>query len=289
MEEIFVKSSSKGSLLVLCTVVLWSIAGIIIKTVQADAIWITLIRSLSGGIFLSPYIFKEKIYPLKNVVITSILMAFFAISITITTKISSSAMAIAMQTAAPMYAISYGFYKNRKVDKKRLLILILIFIGVFLNVLDSFKSANNLAIFSGLAIGITFFLYTVSLQKITNGSPLGIVALINLFCSVIYLAILPLNYSNPPTSLKDILLLCLAGVLITGLSYALYGAGLRRINIEKAMIIGLLEPILNPIWVFLGTGEIPPKMTIIGIIFIMLGAIVDILFRMNRDKVVEEL
>ena len=272
-------NSKKGSVLVFMAVILWSLTGLIIKTVEASTIWIILIRSLSGGIFLSPYIFKQRIYPLKSIFFASVSMALFSMAITLTTQLSSSAMAISMQYAAPMYLIGYSFYKNKKIDYKKLVVLILIFIGVFLSVFDSFKSANILAMFSGLAVGITFIFYSTNLQKVEGGSPLGIVALINLICSLFYILILPFNYTPMPSSLKDILILCFAGILISGLSYALYGAGLRKINVEKAMIIALAEPILNPIWVFLGTKEIPAAMTIIGIIFILLGAVIDILFR----------
>ncbi|TJX12866.1 DMT family transporter [Tissierella creatinini] len=269
-------SSQKGSSFVLLAVILWSVMGFIIKTVEASPIWILIIRSFIGGLCLLPFIFKEKIYPLKNVVITSICMALFFISFTITTRISSSAMAIAMQTAAPMYVIGYGFYKKQKIDIKKLIILILIFLGVFLNVLSSYQSSNTLVMFIGLAIGICFALYSANMQKIKNGSVLGIVALVNLMTTIIYLLILPFNYSSPPTSLRDLLLLSFAGVMVSGLSYAAYGAGLRQIPIEKAMIIGLAEPILNPIWVFLGTGEIPEPMVIVGLVFILLGAFADI-------------
>lgn len=272
-------SNKQGSLLVLIAVVLWSFAGFIIKTVETSALWIILIRSLAGGIFLSPFIFKKKIYPIKKVFVASVFMALFLLSVTITTQLSTAAMAISMQYAAPMYVIGYGFYKSRKIDKKKIIIFLLIFIGVFLNVLSSLKYANTLAMVSGVAIGITFVLYSAFLQQVTEGSPLGIVALINLFCSAFYMMALPFNYTSPPSSFKDLALLILAGVLISGLSYGLYGGGLRKINIERAMIIGLAEPILNPIWVFLATSEIPKSMTIAGILFILSGAVADIIFR----------
>ena len=274
----------KGSIFVLIAVILWSVMGFIIKTVEASPIWILIIRSFIGGISLFPFIFKEKIYPLKNVIITSVCMALFFLSFTITTRISSSAMAIAMQTAAPMYVIGYGFFKKQKIEPKKLVILIMIFLGVFLNVLSSYQSSNTLAMFIGLAIGICFALYSASMQSIKNGSILGIVALVNLMTTIIYLLILPFNYSSPPRSIKDLLLLAFAGLMVSGLSYAAYGEGLRRISIEKAMIIGLGEPILNPIWVFLGTGEIPETMVIVGLIFILLGAFSDILFRKESKE-----
>lgn len=178
-----------------------------------------------------------------------------------------------------MYVIGYGFIKNKRIDYKKLLVLILIFIGVSINVLNSLKEANTVAMFSGLAIGITFILYSLSLQKINEGSPLGIIALINLICAFFYMLALPFNYENPPATLREILLLLLAGVFISGLSYALYGAGLRKVNIERAMIIGLAEPILNPIWVYLGNREIPEPMIMVGIAFILLGAVADIVLR----------
>ena len=53
---------------------------------------------------------------------------------------------------------------------------------------------------------------------------------------------------------------------------------------ERALIICLAEPILNPIWVYLGNGEVPSMTTVIGVSFILLGAITDILFTSKAKK-----
>ena len=55
---------------------------------------------------------------------------------------------------------------------------------------------------------------------------------------------------------------------VSGISYALYGSGLRQVTMERALIICLAEPILNPIWVYLGNGEVPSMTTVIGVSFI---------------------
>lgn len=65
---------------------------------------------------------------------------------------------------------------------------------------------------------------------------------------------------------------------------ALYGSGLRQVTMERALIICLAEPILNPIWVYLGNGEVPSMTTVIGVSFILLGAITDILFTSKAKK-----
>ncbi|MHB9337953.1 hypothetical protein ACW0TN_04950 [Fusobacterium pseudoperiodonticum] len=54
---------------------------------------------------------------------------------------------------------------------------------------------------------------------------------------------------------------------------------------ERALIICLAEPILNPIWVYLGNGEVPSMTTtVIGVSFILLGAITGILFTSKAKK-----
>ena len=73
-------------------------------------------------------------------------------------------------------------------------------------------------------------------------------------------------------------------IVISGISYALYSKGLREVSMEKAMIICLAEPVLNPIWVYLGKGEIPSMTTVIGSTLILLSAVVDIAFSIKNNK-----
>ena len=214
-------------------------------------------------------------------------MALFLLTLTITTQISTSAMAISLQYTAPMYLIAYNFIKYKKIQKKNMLVFIFILIGVVVNIIGIFREKNYLAIFTGLAIGLSFVFYSQFLQKVEEGNPLGIVSIINLICCGLYALALPFNFGNPPTKVGDIILIVLAGILISGLSYALYSWGLRRIRLEKAVIIGLAEPILNPIWVLLFNGEVPPGNVIIGMAFILGGALVDIFLSKEEVKEIE--
>lgn len=53
---------------------------------------------------------------------------------------------------------------------------------------------------------------------------------------------------------------------------------------EKVMIICLVEFVLNFIWVYLGKGEILLMIIVIGLIFIFLSVIVDIIFLIKNNK-----
>lgn len=277
----------KGYISIFIAVVLWSLSGFIVKTVDASAIWITLIRSAGGFIFLSGFIKSKPIKPKKYLVLAAVSMSLFLLTLTITTQISASAMAISLQYTAPMYLIAYKFIKYKNIKKKNILVFTFIFIGVIVNILGIFRDRNYLAILTGLAIGLSFVCYSQFLQKIEEGNPLGIVSIINLICCGLYALALPFNFGNPPTKISDIILIVLAGILISGLSYALYSWGLRRVKLEQAVIIGLAEPILNPIWVLLFNGEVPPRNVIIGMAFILGGALVDIFLSKEEVKEIE--
>ena len=283
------KNNSKAYFLIIAAVIIWSLSGLLVKAVNTDPLWISLIRCLGGGIFLLPYIFKEKIYPMKNILFGGIFMAIFLLSLTITTRISSSAMAISMQYTAPMYVIGYGFYKSKEIKFEKFIVFLLIFAGIIFNSITSMNGGNWWAIVSGITIGLAFVFYSYNLQKVKKGNLLGIVALINIISAIFYGILLLFRYSPPPSSFNEIIILSISGIVISGISYALYGEGLREVSMEKAMIICLAEPVLNPLWVYLGKGEIPSMTTVIGSILILLSAIIDIAFSIKNNKKAKKL
>ena len=278
------KNNSKTYFLIIAAVIIWSLSGLLVKAVNVDPLWISLIRCLGGGIFLLPYIFKEKIYPIKNILFGGIFMAIFLLSLTITTRISSSAMAISMQYTAPMYVIGYGFYKSKEIKFEKFIVFLLIFAGIIFNSITNMNGGNWWAIVSGITIGLAFVFYSYNLQKVKKGNLLGIVALINIISAIFYGILLLFRYSPPPSSFNEIIILSISGIVISGISYALYGEGLREVSMEKAMIICLAEPVLNPLWVYLGKGEIPSMTTVTGSILILLSAIIDIVFSIKNNK-----
>ncbi|WYE67708.1 DMT family transporter [Fusobacterium animalis] len=211
-------------------------------------------------------------------------MAIFLLSLTITTRISCSAMAISMQYTAPMYVIGYGFYKSKEIKFEKFIVFLLIFAGIIFNSITSMNGGNWWAIVSGITIGLAFVFYSYNLQKVKKGNLLGIVALINIISAAFYGILLIFRYSPPPSSFNEIIILSISGIVISGISYALYGEGLREVSMEKAMIICLAEPVLNPLWVYLGKGEIPSMTTVIGSILILLSAIIDIAFSIKNNK-----
>ncbi len=62
----------------------------------------------------------------------------------------------------------------------------------------------------------------------------------------------------------DLALLFAFGALNLGLGLALFVTGTRLIAAAVAALIGTLEPVLGPIWVWLSHGEVPSPRTVAG-------------------------
>jgi drug/metabolite transporter (DMT)-like permease len=60
------------------------------------------------------------------------------------------------------------------------------------------------------------------------------------------------------------LVLVYLGVVQLGVAYVLLARGLKRVPASKASLISMLEPALNPVWVFLGVGERPGPWALLG-------------------------
>jgi len=58
--------------------------------------------------------------------------------------------------------------------------------------------------------------------------------------------------------------LLLSGVLQLGLSHVLYSVAIKHVTALEAILIQVIEPILNPVWVLLIMGEAPGPWALLG-------------------------
>ncbi|HQL82758.1 MAG TPA: EamA family transporter, partial [Spirochaetota bacterium] len=54
------------------------------------------------------------------------------------------------------------------------------------------------------------------------------------------------------------------GVFQLGLSYLIYSRAIRHVPALQAIIVPIIEPVLNPVWVFMFMGESPGPWAIAG-------------------------
>ena len=127
----------------------------------------------------------------------------------------------------------------------------------FLDRLSAGGLAGNLV---AICSGVAFACLIVSLRGQKDASPAGSAILGNLLTCLICL---PWMVQSAPTG-ADWIGLLLLGVFQIGLSYACYVVAIRTVTAMEGVLIPLIEPILNPVWVFAFYGEQPGTWAMIG-------------------------
>ena len=277
------------TLFILLAVLLWSLGGVFIKSTALDAFSVNLGRSLFAALTVAIFTYKKG---LKLDAFTLLISFFYAGTLSCfvyANKTTTAANAIFLQYTAPIYILILApFILKEKFRASDLLTVVICLAGMSLFFLEPQNAANNLAsnVFLGnivaLGSGIFFGLYFIFLRhpRSLQKNPALSVFYGNL---IIVLLMLPLVLNNPPAQMnsKDILVILFLGIFQIGIAYVLFTNGISKgVRSLDASIIGFIEPLLNPIWVFFIVGEKPSGWAILGGI-IILGAVV---FHTSRGR-----
>jgi drug/metabolite transporter (DMT)-like permease len=95
------------------------------------------------------------------------------------------------------------------------------------------------------------------------------------------LAGVPFMFGAMP-SVSSWIALVLSGTLQIGLAFVLYVVAIRSVSAFEAILIPMIEPLLNPLWVFLVVGEKPSLWTVIGGAIVVISVTVRGLVQFSR-------
>ena len=76
--------------------------------------------------------------------------------------------------------------------------------------------------------------------------------------------------------------LVLLGLVQLGFSYLLYSYAVRYVSALQTVLLTMLEPLLNPVWVFLATGEKPGLLAVSGGVIVLFMVVLHAIL-MNRE------
>ena len=278
-----------GRLYILIAAFLWSIGGFLIKNIDANPAFIALGRSAVAGIAFSPFIRFKKIKNIKKLFFLSLSYTTCLTTFVISTKLTAAANAITIQYCAPLFLFLGLWIFKKKLDKQKIIPMLLIMLGIiaFLSepVSGSNVAGNLLALVSGLAFAFLVYLFGFDYGL----SGIGLTALLNLLIVPVVALIVPWNSVPYPTDLTSIICLIVLGLVQIGVAYVFFYAGRKRVSSIDASILSLLEPILNPIWVFILIGERPTLYAIIGMVLILSAQIISTVLEYIQTKKKEAL
>ena len=257
-------------LFLVLTAILWSSSGLLVKIISWQPLSI-----LSGRSILSSVVFWVFLkYPTRFnwtplQVTGAVAYVGTQIFFIMATKLTTAANAIFLQYTLPIYIVFFGYwFLNERPQRADWISLIVIFAGLFLFFGDDLNfdgfTGNILAIVSGMAMALLM----LCMRKQKDGTPANTILLGNILGAVIGLPFL----FQESYSLPNLGIIAYLGIFQIGLSFVLYSIAIKQVQALEATLILTLEPILNPLWVFLVIGETPGKLALIGGMFVI-GAV----------------
>jgi len=259
------KSHIQAVLLLLTAATLWSFGGVLIKLIEWNPIAIAGMRSAIAGLFIFLYLRKPKITFSKVQLACAIAYACTTTAYVVGNKLTTAANVILLQYTAPIYVALFGsWFLNERAHLFDWAVIFISLGGMVLFFLDELTFGTLWGNVISVCSGITFGAMSLLLRKQKSGSPLESVLLGNM---LVALVTLPFMFESRP-DMRSWMGLGLLGTFQLGLSYVLYSIAIKRVTALEGVLIPIIEPVLNPIWVFLLVGEIPGSWAIAGGIII---------------------
>jgi drug/metabolite transporter (DMT)-like permease len=192
-------------------------------------------------------------------------------------KLTSPANAILLHHSAPVWAAFLGWaFIGEAPRKKQWAALTLICVGLAILFNPGFAGQGSLGYGSlagdaiALAAGLCFGASMVFLRMNRDASPA--LCLFLSHCIPLTLGIPFFFIRAPVFTGQNVGAILFLGIVQVGIASLLYAYAIKRLRAIDAIFIDQLEPVLNPFWIFIFSGEIPGAFSVIGGI-IIIGAV----------------
>ncbi|MGO4354896.1 DMT family transporter [Rhizobium sp. RAF36] len=269
----------KGVILVVAATLAWSASGIYSRMLSIDA-WTTIAwRSLFGGLFLLiPSFFLEGGLSRKQwasifhpsgmamIACQTFCQACF-IGALYTTSVANVAVIYA---TAPFIAALLGWLLLReRVARRTMMAGGACLLGVVIIVASSIGGGTGLG--DLLALGMTAsFALIIVIPRISPGVPSLPPTIVSAFLT---LAIFSPFGSVGSIDLYNWVVLAAFGATNFSIALVLFLAGAKRMPPAEAALIGTMEIVLTPFWVWLFLSERPPLATVLGGVVIVAAVV----------------
>ena len=254
--------SSLPYLMLVITALLWSTGGFLVKGIQWHPVAIVGMRSLIAAAVILIAIRKPELTWSLPQLGGAVCYAGTVILYVIANKLTTAANAVLLMYTAPIYVIIFGpWFLKEKASRRDWLAIGAVMVGIVVFFMDKLSPEGFLGNMLAVLSGVSFAWMTLFLRKQKRGSPVESVFLGNLLAAVIGL---PFFLREELPEINGILMLIALGTFQLGFSYVLYTKAIQKVRAFEAVLITMLEPVLNPVWVFLLLGEVPGNWALAG-------------------------
>ena len=246
------------------TAFLWSIAGLFIKVIDWNPFAIAGMRSLISSLVVLAWLRRPRFHWSPAQVGAALTQAATMLLFVAANKTTTAANAILLQYVGPVFTAVFGAWLLK--ERARLehwVAFAFVGAGMVLLFMDKLGGGRLLGNVLALLSGLVFSFYYIFMRMQKDGSPLESILLAHWLTAAIGLGValfLPL----PVFTWKAAGAIAMLGLFQVGLAAILFSAAIKRVTAVSANLIAVIEPVFNPVWVFLALGERPGVNAIIG-------------------------
>ena len=257
--------------LLLLTAFGWSLGGVLMKSVDWPPFAVGGGRGLIAAVFLLAVAGRGLRFtwsPLQ--LATALAYTGCTVLFAAATKLTTAANAILLQYTAPVWVALFGAWLlQERATRADWWTMAAAFVGMVIFLYDGLRLNDLGGILLAIASGVSFAAMIVLLRQQRAVSTIEPVIIGNLLG---FLIGLPWILSASWPDHRSIGALLVLGVFQLGIPYLLYSRAIRHVTALEAVLIPVIEPILNPVWVMLVIGEKPSPLALFGGT-IVLGAV----------------
>lgn len=262
-----------GHIVVLLAALLWSFGGMFVKilreTYSVDPRAIACTRSAVAGLLLSWSLPGLSGVPRGRALGAGLAYTSVVGLFVLATSGTTAANAILLQYAYPLLvAVGAVYIFRERLGRRTIPALTLGMAGIVTILIWSWTPGERAGLIYGFVSAFAFAAFTLFQRSIREGNPLALASAYNLMAAAL---LFPLAYGRFAMSGAAFLVIVAMGTLQLGAPYVLFIKGLKTIPATDAALITLVEPILNPVWVWLVVHEAPHWSTMIGGTLIVLA------------------
>ena len=248
----------------------WSAGGLLIKWIPWPPLAVASGRGLLAALVLALATRGLRFTWTRVQVGAAVAYALCTIGFVVATKLTTAANAILLQYTAPIWIALFGAsVLGERTTRSDWWAVGVTLAGMLLFFADSLRWSGVLGNLIGVASGISFAAMTLLMRKQKQGSVTESIILGNLIAGATGLFWL---VEAPGLNASGWVALLALGVIQLGLSYMLYARAIKHVTALEAVLIPVIEPILNPVWVMLFVGERPGPLSLCGGLLV-LGAV----------------
>ena len=262
-------AARRGALLVACAAVCWSSGGLIARLVTTSPWTTSLWRSLFASLFLSLVLWMARGRGIvaqwreggRPVLAVAACMAMASTCFIFSLAHTSVANTLILMSTGPYVTALAGFLLlGERVATRTWVTMGVALAGAVIMVSDSYSRGTVVGDLLAIVMSASFALATVLVRRhpeIQMAPAAALATTLTALCA------LPL--ADPlATAPRDLALLAFFGIGQFGAGFLLFMAGARLIPAAESSLIGMLEIVLGPLWVWLVLSERPAAASLAG-------------------------